>query len=217
MEAVFLYAATGDLQPFVDAARAAGSPRVVLLSSASIVGAAGEADGPIAAHHAALEQAITAADLPATFVRGGYFATNSLRWAEEVRSSGSITLPHPQARLAPVHEQDLADVAVAALVDDALVGQAPVVTGPARLTQQEMVGTIGAALERSIDVVALTGKQADEHMATQYPAPIVASMQAFLAQQVDHPAALSGAFETITGHPGRTFATWAEDHVDDFR
>ena len=217
VEAVFLYAATGDLQPFLDAARAAGGPRVVLLSSASIVGAAGRSDGPIAAHHLALERAITAAELPATFVRGGYFATNSLRWAGEVRSTGSITLTHPLSRLAPVHEADLAEVAAAALVDDALVGAAPVVTGPARTTQREMVETIAAALGRSVDVVALSGQQAEEYAATQYPAPIAGSMQAFFAEQVDHPAALSDAVETITGHPGRTFATWVDDHLDAFR
>ena len=217
VEAVFLYAATDDLQHFVDAARAAGGPRVVLLSSASIVGLAGEADGPIAAHHLGLERAITAAGLPATFVRGGYFATNSLRWAETVRSGGSVTLPYPQARLAPVHEQDLAEVAVAALTDGALVEQAPVVTGPARLTQREMVDTIGAALGRTIEVEELNGQEAGEHMATEYPAPIAASMQTFLEEQSYSPGPLSDAVETITGHRGRTFATWVDDHLDAFR
>lgn len=217
VEAVFLYAATGDLSAFVDAARAAGGPRVVLLSSASIVGAAGPSDGPIAAHHLALEQAITAAGLPATFVRGGYFATNSLRWADAVRSGGPVTVAYPRARLAPVHEGDLAEVAVAALTDDALVGQAPVVTGAAQITQAEMVAAIGAALGRTIEVEGLSGEQAVEHVASEFPGPIAASMQAFFAEQVDDPATLSDAFETITGHPGRTFATWVGDHVDAFR
>ncbi len=34
---VFLYAATDELRPFLDAARAAGGPHVVLLSSSSVV------------------------------------------------------------------------------------------------------------------------------------------------------------------------------------
>lgn len=216
VEAVFVYAA-GDLGPFLHAARAAGSPRVVLLSSASIVGAAGKADGPIAAHHLAAEQAITAAGLPATFVRGGYFATNALRWSEVVRSGGPVTLAYPLTQLAPVHEGDLAEVAAAALADDALVGQAPVVTGPARITQHEMVTTIARALGRTIEVEGLEGDRAGEHMATEHPSPIAQSIQAFFAEQVDHPSPLSDALPTITGHSGRTFATWVGDHLDAFR
>ena len=156
------------------------------------------------------------AGLPATFVRGGCFATNSLRWAGAVRSDGPLPLPYPLSRLAPVHEGDLAEVAAAALTSDALVGAAPVITGPGRLTRREMVVAIGAALGRTVEVEEVSDGAAGEHLASEFPAPIIASVQAFFAEQVDHPAALSETFETITGHPGRTFATWADDHLDAF-
>ena len=217
VDAVFVYAATSDLRPFLDVARAAGGPRVVLLSSASIVGAAGTADGAIAEHHRTAEDAITASGLPATFVRGGYFATNMLRWAEPVRSGGPVPMPCPEAHLVPVHELDLADVAVAALTDDALVGRAPVVTGPQSITLREMITTIGRALGRSLEVVGLSHDQARQQMLAEAPAPFVDTMLTFFEQHVGHPGLVTDEVETITGHPARPFAGWAREHADDFR
>jgi uncharacterized protein YbjT (DUF2867 family) len=55
-----------------------------------------------------------------------------------------------RATWAPVHERDVADVGVRALLDDDLIGTRPVLTGPRSLTQVEMVTAIGAALGRDL-------------------------------------------------------------------
>ncbi|MFF4159807.1 SDR family oxidoreductase [Streptomyces sp. NPDC001678] len=53
--------------------------------------------------------------LPWTPVRPLVLASNSLGWAESIRPSGLVRLVRPDAVTAPVHERDVAAVAVTAL------------------------------------------------------------------------------------------------------
>jgi len=216
VDAVFLYATGHALEPFLQAARAAGSPRVVLLSSASVV----EPDADtsiIAVHHRGLEEAISAAGLPATFLRAGDFATNTLRWAPGIRTGGSVALPYTEARLAPIHELDIADVAVQALTGDGLIGRAPLLRGPDVRTQRDQVRALSRALGRSLQVEELTPDEARQQMGAFVPAPVVDTLLAFLASRVDTTVELTDEVEAITGHPARSFDVWARDHVDAFR
>ena len=216
VDRVFLYAATDDIGAFLDAAAAAGRPHLVLLSSASVADP-GAASNPIAQHHLHLEQAILAADLPHTFVRPGYFASNALRWAPSIRSDRRVALPYPEAVLDPIHELDIADAAVAALTRDDLLGAAPVLTGGANLTQREQVEAVAAALGEPVELVELDPDAAREQMAHAMPGPVADTLIGLLADAVGRPRELTGEIEAVTGHAPRPFADWARDHVADFR
>lgn len=111
---VFLYAPPSGAEHFAAAAAQAGVERVVLLSSGSIL-LPGMKHNAIAAEHRAVEDALTAADLPWTPVRPLVLASNTLRWAESIKSGDAVSLVYPDAVTAPVHERDVAAVAVAAL------------------------------------------------------------------------------------------------------
>jgi len=215
VQRVFLYAATDELGPFLDAARATGAPHVVLLSSSSVVDE-NAASNPIAQHHQHLEDAIANSGLPHTFLRPGYFASNALRWAGSVRANRSVSLAYPEAVLDPTHELDIADVAVAALTGDGLIGRAPVLTGPENLTQRQQVETIGSALGEPVDLVELTPDTARDHMAQAMPLPIVDTLLRLLAGAVGTNSELTDEVQAITGHPPRPFADWARGHVADF-
>jgi len=210
---VFLYA-----QPegIVRAATAAGVEHVVFLSSSSTVTGPG-ADDPIAQRHLVVERALENSGMAWTFVRPGAFATNALRWAGSIRAEGVVRMPYPRAQTVPIHEADIAAVAVTALTGSALHGAAPVLTGPDALTQEEQVAQIGAARGRGLRVEELTPEQARAAMAGSMPPPFVDTMLRMWAALEGVPAMISDSVERITGHPARSFAQWAHDHEADFR
>jgi len=212
---VFLYAQPEGIDGFVRAA-AAGVEHVVFLSSSSTVTGPGASD-PIAQRHLVVEQALKNSGVAWTFVRPGAFATNALRWAGSIRAEGVVRMPYPRTQTAPIHEADIAAVAVAALTGSALHGAAPVLTGPDALTQEEQVAQIGAALGRDLRVEELTPEQARAVMAGSMPPPFVDTMLRMWAAIDGVSATISDSVERITGHPARSFGQWARDHEADFR
>ncbi|MFF2077167.1 NAD(P)H-binding protein [Kitasatospora sp. NPDC058162] len=218
-ERVFAYAKPAGAAGFAAAARAAGVRHVVLLSSVAAAAEGPEAESnPIVRDHRAVEDAIEAAGLAWTFVRPGVFATNSLWWwRDSVRSGGPVRLPYPEAQTAPVHEADIAALAVAALTGPGHEGRAYTVFGPESLTLRRQVELIGAAAGREVAVERVDPEEARAELALTME-PVVADMVlAGWAAQGDLPAPVSDVVATVTGRPGRTFAAWASDHAADFR
>lgn len=220
---VFLYAEPHGARAVVKAAAEAGVRHIVLLSSMSAhldekAAAAVTEDGnPIAWRHLETERALAESDIPWTFVRPGAFATNSLQWAGTIRAEGVVRLPYPEAQINPIHEKDIADVALAALLHDGHEGAAYPLTGPESLTQRRQVELIGDAAGVPIRVEEQTREQAVEAMSRWLPTGAVNGLLDMFAAAVDRPAEVLDTIRTVTGHPGRTFAEWATDHAADFR
>jgi uncharacterized protein YbjT (DUF2867 family) len=214
---VFLYARPAGIAGFTEAARAAGVQHVVLLSSAAVV-SAGADRNPIARLHRAVESAIEQSGTGWTFIRPGMFAANTRWWwAEPIRRASAVRLPWPDAQTAPVHEKDIAALAVAALTGHAHSRQAYTVYGPQSLTLRQQVAHIGDAIGREISLSVIAAGQARQELAASTsPAAADAVMGAWQAGN-GGPAPTSVIAEKITGRPARTFAEWAADHADDFR
>jgi uncharacterized protein YbjT (DUF2867 family) len=135
---VFLYAHPEGAAEFAAAARKAGVEHVVLLSSSTVLYPDSEAN-PIAVRHIAAERALEGAGLDRTFVRPGYYATNALRWWQSIRTGRVLRTAFPEAVTSPVHERDIAQVAVRALLDDRHRGAAYPVLGAGPVTVREQV------------------------------------------------------------------------------
>ncbi|PWI45803.1 nucleoside-diphosphate sugar epimerase [Streptomyces sp. ICBB 8177] len=221
-DAVFLnLAATGPEAAvrLVDAAAKAGVRRVVLLSSAGVTDTPADEDNAISRMHAVVERAIRASGLEWTFVRGGMFATNTLEWAEAIRTTGVVRGPGAAARSAPVHEADLAAVATEALLDRVGThdGQVYLVTGPEALTAQQMLDVIGAATGRTPRYEELTREEALAAMTARgLPLPIAEALVDWSAKSPDRASAVSRDAERVTGRPARTYAEWVADHAAAF-
>jgi uncharacterized protein YbjT (DUF2867 family) len=142
---VFLYAHSEGAPEFAAAARKAGVEHEVLLSSSTVL-YPDAAASPIALWHLAAERALDEAGLDRTFVRPGYYATNALRWWQSVRTKRVLRTAFPEAVTSPVHERDIAQVAVRALLDDTHRGTACPVLGAGPVTVREQVAAIAAAL-----------------------------------------------------------------------
>ncbi|MQM27471.1 SDR family oxidoreductase [Glycomyces albidus] len=206
VEKVFLYAAHEGIEHFVAAAEASGVKHVVLLSSASTADPRAD-ENPIGRMHLAVERPLEASDLPWTFVRPAMFATNTLWWADSVKQEGVVRVPYPDAPVNPIHERDIADVAVTALLGSGHEGRKYLVDGPGHLTQRRQVELIGAAIGRDIAVEELPREVAERFL----PASLL-DMLATGEAITWGPTA-----EAVTGRPARTFEQWAADHAGDFR
>ena len=215
VDKAFLYAEPEGAKDLFAAAARAGVRHVVLLSS-STVGEPGAETDPLALHHAAVEDALAASALSATVLRPGAFAGNALGWREAVRGGQPVRLPYAQAHTAPVHEDDIADVAVAALADEALAGRTLTLTGPRSLSFREQIGILAALLRREIPVHELTRQEAVEQMGRFVPAPVLTSLLDQWAASVDRPVTVTDTVERVTGRPARTFRQWAEEHLGAF-
>ena len=187
-------------------------PHVVHLSAALLQDGR---HGPVPGVWAEVERLVENSGATWTFVRAGGFAANTLGWAERIRSQGFVALTYPDAARSLVHERDIADVSVHALLDPEHVGHAYDVTGPDVLTQREQVKLIADALGRDLRIEEQTAEQA---VAEAEPAvrDIIEASLPHWATLVDEPEAVRDDVERVTGHRPRTFAQWAQDHVLDF-
>ena len=213
----FLFPVPNSAPGFLTAAKATGLQRVVFLSSNAVKDNVSQQSDPIAAFHADIEQALEESDLRWTFIRPSTFATNALQWAWSIRSTGSVSLPFAQATNAPVHEADIAAVAVQALLSEAYVGTRQQVTGPESLTQLEQLQILGDVLGRSLRVEELAPDVARTQMVQHIPPMIVDALFTIWAKSVGKPAFVSDTVERVTSQPARTFRQWAIDHLNDFQ
>ncbi|MFD4403800.1 NAD(P)H-binding protein [Nocardia sp. NPDC058499] len=214
---VFLYAKPAGIDGFVAAARSAGVRQVVLLSSGAVLGDTSE-HNPIGRTHSAVESAIVESGLEWTFLRPGMFATNALWWWQHsIRTQGLAYATDPESRTAPIHEKDLAALAVTALTEPGHHGQAYPVWGVEALTLRQQVRRIAEAIDREIAFEVVSVDEARARLSETMPAYGIEPVLAGWAAGAAHPPNVSSIVEEVTGRPGQPFAQWAKDHANDFR
>ncbi|MGI5131705.1 NAD(P)H-binding protein [Pseudonocardia sp. CA-107938] len=215
VDQVFLYAAPGTGAGFAKAALAAGIRHVVVLSSGSVL-LPWAAGNPITEEHRALEDDLAAAGLPVTPIRPLVLANNALSWAETIRAEGTVELVHPESRSAPIHERDIAAVAVAALTGAGGSAVSDLLTGPDLLTQRQQVDIVAAALGRPLRVVELTPDQARQRFGAYGDASTVEAVLAFIAAgTVAGRSPATGTARTVLGREPLPFTEWAREHAPD--
>ncbi|NUT51181.1 MAG: hypothetical protein HOV94_28335 [Saccharothrix sp.] len=123
----------------------------------------------------------------------------------------------PESVGAPVHEDDVAEVAVHALLRDGHAGRAYTLSGPEALTHREQVEAIGRGLGRPVRFERVTYGQARASLIRDegLPGDVAEYLLGYMAQFAEEPAEVTPDFRAVTGHAGRTLATWASDHRPD--
>jgi len=169
--------------------------------------------------HSYLESLIEETDLEWTFLRTTGFAVNAvLSWRAQILGDGVVRAPYGQAARSPIHEADLAAVAVRALTEDGHAGARYVVTGPEALTQVEQLRILGEALGLDLRWEEVPASVALGHMvAAGWPAAYAEGAMDYFAMLVDQPEMISNHVEQVTGQAPRTFREWAGDRVGLFR
>ncbi|MFJ5924440.1 SDR family oxidoreductase [Kitasatospora sp. NPDC092948] len=212
---VFLYSNPEGIDDFVEAARAAGVEHVVLLSSSSVLVPDPETN-PLAAQHLRVERALAASDLTATVLRPGAFDSNAFGWVHPISQGLPVQLAYPDAHLAPIHPEDIADIAVEALSGTALKGRTVTLTGGQSLTFREQLDVLSDVLERDITVEAIDAAEAERQMTRFMPAPVAASLLAVYADACAGPAAIADTTRTLLGTPERSFRQWVTENAAAF-
>jgi uncharacterized protein YbjT (DUF2867 family) len=185
----------------VKVAAAAGVRRMVMLgSSDSLFG---------------MEHAVESSGCEWTILRPGEFAVNKLdHWAPMIRADGVVRAAYPETCGAPVHEADIAEVAVAALLGDGHTGRRYELTGPESLTLREQAAAIAAGIGRPVGFEEVTPAESRaELLALGMPADVVDHM---ILAHPPGPAPVSPTYEQVTGRPARTLTQWATDHAPAF-
>jgi uncharacterized protein YbjT (DUF2867 family) len=167
--------------------------------------------------HAGVEDLIEKSGTPWTILRPGPFALNCRNWwAPQIRNGDVVRWFHGAAQTAPVHERDIAAVAVRALCDEGHEDRDYVLTGPESLTQRKQLAIIGDVIGRNLVFDDVSPDTARQEVLAEWPASVADMLLSAYAAAVDRPAFLTSAIEDVTGRPARTFREWATDHAAEF-
>jgi uncharacterized protein YbjT (DUF2867 family) len=203
-----------DAVALLEAARAAGVRRIVLLSSQGV----GSRPGAAAyAPMATVEAAVAGSGLEWTVLRAGGFATNAFAWMPTVRARQAVFAPYGDVALPAVDPLDIAEVAAAALTRAGHLGRTYVLTGPEPTTPRQRTEIIAAAIRQPLAFVEVLPGDAREQMLQFMPAPVADVTLAILGHPTPEEAQVSPDVEKVLGRPGRSFADWAERNADAFR
>jgi uncharacterized protein YbjT (DUF2867 family) len=167
--------------------------------------------------HAGLEQLIEASRLQWTFLRPHVFALNCRNWwASQTKSGDVVRWFYGDAATAPIHERDIAAVAVRALCGAGHDGKEYVITGPESLTQREQVRIIGEAIGRPLRFEELSRDAARQELLATWPGAIADMLLDAYAAAVGRPSHVTATVADVTGTPARRFHDWAVDHAAEF-
>jgi uncharacterized protein YbjT (DUF2867 family) len=168
--------------------------------------------------HAYLEGLIEKTSLEWTFLQTTGFAANTrMSWGQQIRGTGVVHSPYGTAARSPIHEEDIAAVAVRALAGD-LPNRRLVTTGPEALTQIEQVDIIAEVIGRELtwqDVPAEAALQA--MVGAGWPPAYASGALEYFGMLTKKAELVTSAVEEVLGRPPRTFRQWVEENADDFR
>lgn len=214
---VFLFPAQGSVDAFLKQAKAAQIEQVVVLSSlAAAMEHERDTTSISALHHLAIEQAVKDAGIPATILRPGTFANNLLFWAHTIQHGGTVYEPYPNSVQAPIHEADIAAVAVVALMQDGHQGKIYPLTGPQALTRLEQLNCIGEAIGKQLHFQEIPAGVFQKQMEQYMPLPVIKMLLDYWSDTVTVPDTVLPTVEQLTGRKARTLTQWAKDHASDF-
>jgi uncharacterized protein YbjT (DUF2867 family) len=172
----------------------------------------------VGAWHAQGQDAIRATGMRHVFVQPAGFMSNALAWAPSIKGGGVVRASTGDGRIAMIHPHDIADVAVAALTDEAYDGASLAITGPEALSYAEMVGAIATAIGRPLTFAPISDGQARERLLEHGLPPPVADALVGLWRAVRQGriATVTDTVERVLGRGPLAFPAWARENASAF-
>ncbi len=212
---VFLFPAQGGVDAFLQQAKTARVEQLVVLSSQTLEDERYKTS-LIALHHLGIEKAVMASGIPYTFLRAGGFANNLLPlWTHAIQTGDTVSGPYAHSVQAPIHEADIAAVAVVALTQDGHQGKAYPLTGPEALTRIEQLNCIGTAIGKKLRFQEIPADVFQKEMEKYMPLSVIKILLDYWSDTLTIPEVALPTVEQLIGQ-ARTLTQWAEDHASDF-
>ncbi|MEC3975520.1 SDR family oxidoreductase [Amycolatopsis sp. H20-H5] len=168
--------------------------------------------------HAYLEQQIEKADLTWTFLQTTGFACNAAGWARQIADGDSVRFPYGAAVRSPIHEGDVAAVAVRALTEQGHENRRYVVTGPEQLAQAEQLGIIGEVLGRKLKWIELPhGAARGTMVESGWPPAYADGALDYFAALTEQPETRTDTVAEVLGRSARTFRSWVSENASLFQ
>ncbi|WP_069167481.1 SDR family oxidoreductase [Nocardia altamirensis] len=211
----FLYAEATTIAEFVTAATEAGVEHIVLLSSASVLGANAAAN-PIGKAHLDAELGLATAPMTTSVLRPGAFAGNARSWAGPIKAGKPISLPYPDAYTDPIHERDIAAVAHSLLTETEGRGTQHSLTGPETFTFRAQLECIAEVTGRPVTIDRVQPEAWKQQVSAHMPAEIADGLLDYWRRTDGIPAPITDTVAAITGRKARSFTSWVEENVAAF-
>ncbi|MGC0343714.1 NAD(P)H-binding protein [Streptomyces sp. SLBN-8D4] len=164
----------------------------------------------------AVEEAVRRSGLRWTLLRCADFAANAPAWAPQIRATGVVRGAYGDAVTSPIHQRDIAEMAVRALTDRehaVHAGRTCLLTGPQSPDQRDKVRVIGEAIGRELSFQELAPAQVPQAMPAQGLAEDIPDrLLGSLADYANKPGPSTDTVERLLGRPALPFAAWAAEN-----
>jgi (4-alkanoyl-5-oxo-2,5-dihydrofuran-3-yl)methyl phosphate reductase len=198
----------------VEEAKQAGAAQIVMVSSHTV-----ELEGNLIGQlHREKEELLKQSGVPWTILHPGGFMSNSLQWAEAVKSHSKVFNPMGKGKTAPISPYDIAAVAAVALTSSGREGKTYALTGAESLNTPEQVEILSKVIGKPVECVDIPIEVATEKaIASGIPEALVRSLAELWVQvRKESYTFHTNEVEILTGQPAQTFETWCSEHRSAF-
>jgi uncharacterized protein YbjT (DUF2867 family) len=167
-------------------------------------------------HPPQFEDAVTQSGAEWTILRPGNFDSNTLQWAQSIRTARTVAAPFGQVPLPAIDPADIADVAAVVLREPGHTGEVYTLTGPEPISPRQQAAAIEHALRTPIRFVELSREQARLEMLRYMAEPVAEATLAVLGAPFAAEQQVSPDVQRLLGRPPRTYAQWVESNIEAF-
>ncbi len=199
------------------AAKCADGPYVVRLSAGAL-NTVSDSPARVTSQHAEIEWRLKETGLPYTILQPHGFMQNTMMAAQTVASEGAVYMPLKDGKIGMIAVRDIVDVAAKVLTEDGHQSKTHMLTGPASISFHDVAAGLSKALGKEVKYVDVPLEAAREAMVgmglsewhadafNEYNKAFSEGLGDFTTDDV----------EEITGHPARSFETFARDFAQSF-
>lgn len=221
VDKVFLLTAVGPHEATqainaINAAKRSDSPHIVRLSAGEPTS---DASPEHTGHHSRVNKELKDSGLPYTIIRSNFIMQNTMLAAQTVISGDAVYLPFSDSKIGMVDIRDVGEAIARVLTSAGHEDKTYRLTGPASISMHEVAADLSQALDKKVNYVAVPSEAAREAMLNMGMPEWVAKafteyFKMFSAGWGDYTTL---DIEQLTGHPARSYQTFAQDFSQVFR